>query len=300
MVTSLTPTAGSAARSLGSPSADPVSLLRENAVLAVFACLALGHLTGKLRGGPIQLGGICGTLIVFFANLNAKGLRFALLSLMEAVVVILMAIAIGKGAGLDTGTASGILAGAATESAVVGTAQEAIGKLPGITSAQATGLQAHVATAYSVCYLFGLITIVLLNSQFFPMLRRINLADACCELWENCGRGCAAAAAGGQRHEDLRRPGQGRPPHRARPAQRRRLRRTAVVGPGLPGQPRRPGPPADRPPPQGDHGRVPPRVAAVPGLNPGPRSRLSTGSSRSGCRRRTPRWSGRPCRCRRS
>lgn len=206
-----------------------MSLLRENAVLAVFACLALGYLVGKLRVGPIQLGGICGTLIIsmligaqhvsvnadvknvafalfifslgymagpqFFANLNAKGLRIGVLSLMEAVLVIVMAIVIAKAGGLDTGTAAGILAGAATESAVVGTAQEAISQLPGITASQSTQLQAHVATAYSVCYLFGLISIVLLTSQVFPMLMRINLADASRQLWEKM-----AKAAGGQTH----------------------------------------------------------------------------------------------------
>lgn len=195
-----------------------MSLLRENAVLALFVCLALGYLIGKLRVGPIQLGGICGTLIIsmligarhvsvdadvknvafalfifslgylagpqFFANLNAKGLRFGVLSLLEAVMVIGMAIGIAKVGNLDTGTASGILAGSATESAVVGTAQESIAQLPGITTAQSTALQAHVATAYSVCYLFGLISIVLLTSQFFPMLMRINLAQASRELWE--------------------------------------------------------------------------------------------------------------------
>ncbi|MFJ7279368.1 aspartate-alanine antiporter [Kitasatospora sp. NPDC098663] len=208
-----------------------MSLLRENAVLAVFTCVTLGYLIGMLRIGPIQLGGICGTLIVsmligaqnvsvnadvknvafalfifslgymagpqFFANLNIKGLRFAVLSVMEALVVVLMAIGIAKSADLDVGTASGILAGAATESAVVGTAQEAIGKLPGITAAQSSELQAHVATAYSVCYLFGLISIVLLTSQFFPMLMRINLADACRELWEKM-RGAGAGLEAGE------------------------------------------------------------------------------------------------------
>ncbi|MER5636919.1 aspartate-alanine antiporter [Kitasatospora sp. NPDC002227] len=195
-----------------------MSLLRENAVLALFACLGIGYLVGKLRVGPIQLGGICGTLIVsmligaqhvsvnsdvknvafalfifslgyiagpqFFANLNAKGLRFGVLSVLEAGVVILLALGFAKGFDLDVGTASGILAGAATESAVVGTAQEAIGKLSGITPDQSNQLQAHVATAYSVCYLFGLITIVMLTSQLFPMMLRIKLPEACRELWE--------------------------------------------------------------------------------------------------------------------
>ncbi|MFF4339185.1 aspartate-alanine antiporter [Kitasatospora sp. NPDC001540] len=195
-----------------------MSLLRENAVLALFFCLGLGYLVGKLRVGPIQLGGICGVLIVsmlvgaqnvsvnadvknvafalfifslgyiagpqFFANMNAKGLRFGVLSVMEAVVVVLMALGIAEAFDLDVGTAAGILAGAATESAAVGTAQDAIAKLPGITADQTTQLQAHVATAYSVCYLFGLISIVLLTSQLFPMLMRIKLPEASRQVWE--------------------------------------------------------------------------------------------------------------------
>ncbi|MCF2525752.1 aspartate-alanine antiporter [Yinghuangia soli] len=207
-----------------------LNLLRENAVLALFACLALGYLVGKLRVGPITLGGICGTLIVsmligaqhvsvnadvknvafalfifslgyiagpgFVANLNAKGLRFGVLSIMEAVVVVVIAVVITKVGGLDVGTGAGILAGAATESAVVGTAQEAITELSGITEQQATQLQAHVATAYSVCYLFGLITIVLLTSQLFPRLMKINLADASRELWHKMRGGDATLEEG--------------------------------------------------------------------------------------------------------
>ncbi|MFC8449758.1 aspartate-alanine antiporter [Kitasatospora sp. NPDC057223] len=202
-----------------------MSLLRENAVLALFTCLALGYLVGKLRVGPIQLGGICGTLIVamligsrhvsvnsdvknvafalfifslgymagpqFFANLNAKGLRFGILCAVEAVLVVAMAFGIAKAFDLDVGTAAGILAGAATESAVVGTAQEAIGQLGGLSADQITELQNHVAAAYSVCYLFGLVSIVLLTSQIIPMMMRIKLPEASRAVWEKMRGGDA-------------------------------------------------------------------------------------------------------------
>ncbi|GAA1947947.1 aspartate-alanine antiporter [Kitasatospora viridis] len=205
-----------------------MNLLKENPVLALFACLGLGYLVGKLRVGRITLGGICGTLIVsmligtqhvsvnsdvknvafalfifslgyiagpqFVANLNAKGLRFGVLCLIEVALVLGLAYGFAKGFNLDVGTASGILAGAATESAVVGTAQDAIGKLSGLTHDQVVEAQNHVATAYSVCYLFGLISIVLLTSQVFPMLLRINLADASRALWEKM-RGADAGLA---------------------------------------------------------------------------------------------------------
>ncbi|WP_282695510.1 aspartate-alanine antiporter [Streptomyces sp. CC208A] len=196
-----------------------MGVLRDNPELALFLCLSAGYLVGKLRVGPITLGGICGTLIVsllmgawakvtvsddvktiffalfifslgylagpqFFANLNRKSLRFFTLCLIEVVCVVGIALGLAKAFDLDVGTAAGILAGAATESAVVGTATEAIGKLSDLTQEQITQYQGHVATAYTVCYLFGLITIVIYTSQIMPMLMRINLRDASRELWE--------------------------------------------------------------------------------------------------------------------
>ncbi|WP_069884852.1 aspartate-alanine antiporter [Streptomyces luteocolor] len=196
-----------------------MGVLRDHPELALFLCLALGYLVGKLRVGPITLGGICGTLIVslllgawtevtvsddvktiffalfifalgymagpqFFANLNRKSLRFFALCGIELVSVLAIAFGLAKAFDLDVGTASGILAGAATESAVVGTATESIAKLSGLTQAQITEYQGHVATAYTVCYLFGLITIVIYTSQIMPMMLRVNLRDASRELWE--------------------------------------------------------------------------------------------------------------------
>ncbi|MFF9065193.1 aspartate-alanine antiporter [Streptomyces sp. NPDC014891] len=196
-----------------------MGVLRDNPELALFLCLSAGYLVGKLRVGPITLGGICGTLIVslllgawtkltisddvktiffalfifslgymagpqFFANLNKKSLRFFALCLIEVVCVVGIALGLAEAFDLDVGTAAGILAGAATESAVVGTATEAIGNLSDLTQEQITQYQGHVATAYTVCYLFGLITIVIYTSQIMPMMMRINLRDACRELWE--------------------------------------------------------------------------------------------------------------------
>ncbi|MFE7549976.1 aspartate-alanine antiporter [Streptomyces gardneri] len=196
-----------------------MGVLRDNPELALFLCLSAGYLVGKLRVGPITLGGICGTLIVslllgawakvtvsddvktiffalfifslgymagpqFFSNLNKKSLRYFALCLIEVVSVVGIALGLAEAFDLDVGTAAGILAGAATESAVVGTATEAIGNLSHLTQAQITQYQGHVATAYTVCYLFGLVTIVIYTSQIMPMMMRINLRDASRALWE--------------------------------------------------------------------------------------------------------------------
>ncbi|MFI6941489.1 aspartate-alanine antiporter [Streptomyces sp. NPDC050418] len=204
-----------------------MGVIKDHPEFALFISLALGYLVGKVRVGPIVLGGICGTLIVslllgawtkatvsddvktvffalfifalgymagpqFFANLNRKSLRYFALCAIEVVCVLGIAIALAKAFDLDVGTASGILAGAATESAVVGTATEAIGKLEGLTPDQITQYQGHVATAYTVCYLFGLVTIVLYTSQIMPRLLRTDLREASRELWEKM-RGASGA-----------------------------------------------------------------------------------------------------------
>ncbi|WP_322058692.1 aspartate-alanine antiporter [Paraburkholderia sp. J63] len=196
-----------------------VELLKSQPEIALFVSLALGYLIGSVRFGPISLGGVCGTLIValvlgqtgarispdlkniafalfifalgftggpqFFANVG-RGWRYGLLSIIEIVSVmtlIMIAVVVMK---LDAGTAAGLLAGAATESAVIGTASEAIAKL-GLSDAQVGTLQAHVVTAYSVSYLFGLITIVLFTSQIAPILMRVNLREEAARLFRKLG-----------------------------------------------------------------------------------------------------------------
>ncbi|MFE4632494.1 aspartate-alanine antiporter [Streptomyces sp. NPDC056773] len=215
-----------------------MGVLQDHPELALFLCLAAGYLLGKVRVGPITLGGICGTLIVslllgawakieidadvktiffalfifalgymagpqFFANLNRKSMRFFALCFIELISVLGLAYLLAKAFDLDVGTASGILAGAATESAVVGTATEAIGKLPDLTPDQISTYQGHVATAYTVCYLFGLVTIVIYTSQIMPMLLRINLADASRALWEKMRGGGAGGGLQSDEREAL-------------------------------------------------------------------------------------------------
>ncbi|MGF6264750.1 putative transport protein [Paraburkholderia youngii] len=194
-------------------------LLRSQPEIALFACLAIGYFIGSFHIGPIQLGGVCGTLIValvlgqsgariapdlkniafalfifalgftggpqFFANIG-RGWRYGLLSLIEIVSVLVLIMIAVSVLPLDVGTASGLLAGAATESAVIGTASEAIAKL-GLGDAATQRLQANIVTAYSVSYLFGLVTIVLFTSQFAPLLLRVNLREEAERVWRKLG-----------------------------------------------------------------------------------------------------------------
>lgn len=191
-------------------------------IAVLFLTVGLGYLIGKLKIGPIQLGGVCGTLIValligqtgcqmrgdlkevafalfifamgysggpqFFANLNRSSLRYIVLPIIEALLVLTIVLLAVPLFGLDAGTAAGLAAGAATESAVVGTAAEALKHL-GLADADVQRMEANIATAYTLTYLVGLISIVFFTSQVAPALLRINLRDASKALEEKLGAG---------------------------------------------------------------------------------------------------------------
>lgn len=194
-------------------------VLLKDPVVALFLALALGYLLGKLRVGPIQLGGTCGTLFIalalgqfgirispdlkdtafalfiyalgfsagpqFFANVRG-GWRYGIFSFIEvACVLVLLSVAILM-FDLDVGTAAGLFAGAATESAVVGTASEAISHLA-LSPKDLQQLQSNVATAYSLTYLFGLIAIVIFTTQIAPLLLKIDLRKEALELARKLG-----------------------------------------------------------------------------------------------------------------
>ncbi|WP_218005663.1 aspartate-alanine antiporter [Actinomadura hibisca] len=197
-------------------------LLKDLPELALFLCLALGFALGKVRFWKISLGGVAGTLIVaifvgmlgvtlndqvkniafalfiftlgfmagpsFFAHLNKSSLRYGVFTAIEVVTILAVTTVTILLLDLDVGTAAGLLAGGATESAVLGTATEAIGKL-NLPADQITTLQANVGTAYSISYICGLITIVLFTSQVAPAIMRVDLRAEAVKLWQRLGGG---------------------------------------------------------------------------------------------------------------
>ena len=77
----------------------------------------------------------------FFASIDRTTWTWGLLVVIEVVLIVVLAFLATWLFKLDVGTASGLLAGAATESAMVGTASEAIGRLglAGAGDADASG-----------------------------------------------------------------------------------------------------------------------------------------------------------------
>lgn len=185
-----------------------LSLISARPELAIFSALVVGYAIGAIKVGPFQLGGVAGTLLAalvigqigvtidpglqrfmftlfiyalgfsvapqFFASIDRRTWTWSLLVVVEVALILVVVFVAAYLFKLDVGTASGLLAGAATESALVGTASEAIGRL-GLSTTAAQALQANVATAYALSYLFGLITIVLFTSQAAPWLLGIDL-----------------------------------------------------------------------------------------------------------------------------
>lgn len=206
------------------------SFLHEQPEAALFLCLAVGFAVGRIALGPIKLGGICGTLLAallvgqlgielspvvksfafgtfifalgFMAgpqlvtSFDKSALRIATLSLTEFVCVLGVVLLASWLLGLDPGSSAGLLAGGATESAVLGTASDALAHLD-LAPEEIRRLQSNVATVYSISYLCGLVTIVLFTSQIAPRLLRIDLRTEATKLWTKLGgdaRGAGAAA----------------------------------------------------------------------------------------------------------
>jgi putative transport protein len=185
--------------------------LREQQELAVFLTLAIGFFIGRLRIGTFSLGTAVGTLLAgvaigqlniqvpavvkyvffdlflfttgykvgpqFFRALKKDALPQLAITLVLCVTCLLAAFTAAKLLGYDVGTAAGMLAGAFTESTVIGTASDAIGRLATISDAEKTRLVNNIPVAYAVTYLIGTAFIVWFLPNVGPKLMRVNLKE---------------------------------------------------------------------------------------------------------------------------
>jgi putative transport protein len=184
--------------------------LREHPELAVFLTLAIGFLIGRIRVGSFSLGMAVGTLLAgvaigqlavqvpavvkyvffdlflfttgykvgpqFFRALKKDALPQLALTLVLCITCLLAAFTAAKLLGYDMGTAAGLLAGAFTESTVIGTASDAIGRLS-ISAADKTSLTNNIPVAYAVTYLIGTAFIVWFLPNIGPKLMRVDLKE---------------------------------------------------------------------------------------------------------------------------
>jgi putative transport protein len=187
-----------------------VQALRGNPELAIFLALAIGFLIGRVKFGSFSLGIVVGTLLAgvligqldikvpaivktiffdlflfttgykvgpqFFRGLKGDALPQVALTFVLCVACLLTAFGFAKLLGYDTGTAAGLLAGAFSESTVIGTAGEAIQHLA-IPDAEKTALLNNIPVAYAVTYLVGTASLVWFLPTIGPKLMRINLRE---------------------------------------------------------------------------------------------------------------------------
>jgi putative transport protein len=187
-----------------------VTGLREHQELAIFLTLALGFFVGQLRLGSFSLGTVVGTLLAgvligqlginvppvvksvffalflfttgykvgpqFFRGLKKDALPQLAVTVVLCVTCLVTAFVAAKVFGYDMGTAAGLLAGAFTESTVIGTAGDAIGRL-NLPAAEKTALINNIPVAYAVTYLVSTAFVVWFLPNIGPKLMGVNLKE---------------------------------------------------------------------------------------------------------------------------
>lgn len=184
------------------------ALLETVPYIALFGAIGLGVLIGKPSFKGVSLGPVAGTLIAaviigqwhFDIAGPFKSIMFALFiysigyvagpgfvhafsrkawrQLVQATFIAVVALGTGLGLAytykLDLGTAVGFIAGAVTQSAIIGTASGAVQGLD-LSAAAKTALDDNIAIAYSITYLFGTLGAILIITYVGPLIARQSL-----------------------------------------------------------------------------------------------------------------------------
>ena len=201
-----------------------MNALRNHPELAIFLVLAMGFVIGRIRIGAFKVGNVVGTLIAgvligqfdikvdptvksvffslflfatgykvgpqFFRGLKKNAMPQVVLTVVLCVASLATTLVAAKLLHYDSGTAAGLMAGAFTESTVIGTASDTIDRLD-IPEAEKTRLKNNIPVAYAVTYLVGTGLVVWFLSAGAPRLLRIDLKEEARKL------AAQALAAGG-------------------------------------------------------------------------------------------------------
>jgi putative transport protein len=189
-----------------------IGILQKHPEVAFFLVLGIGYGLGKLKLGSFTLGAVTGTLLAgvvvgqfgvrvsgevkqaffllflfsigfrtgpqFFRGLKSDGLQQAALSALVATMGLVVAYGVSRLFGYDAGTAAGVIAGALTESATIGTASDAITRL-GLPTDQAAAMVNRIPVAFAVTYLIGVVGAAWFLAQLAPRLMGVNLEEEC-------------------------------------------------------------------------------------------------------------------------
>jgi len=211
-----------------------VDVFRKHPETVFFFVLGLGYLLGKISFGSFKLGAVTGTLLAgvlvgqlsvkisgdvkqcffllflfaigfrtgpqFFRGLRGGGLQQAALAAIVATTGLIVAFVVSLVLGYDVGTAGGLVAGALTESAAIGTASDAINQLS-LAAAQKQALINNIPVAFAVTYLTGVIGAAWFLAQIAPKLLGVDLAEECRKLEEQMQGGSPAGMSARHKFE---------------------------------------------------------------------------------------------------
>lgn len=187
-----------------------LNALRAHPEMAIFLTLAAGFVIGRIRVGSFKLGNVVGTLIAgvligqlnikvdpvvksvffslflfatgykvgpqFFRGLKKSAFTQVTLTIVFCVTSLVTTVVAARLLRYDSGTAAGLMAGAFTESTVIGTASDTIDKLD-VPEAEKTRMKNNIPVAYAVSYLVGTGFVVWFLSVAAPRLLRVNLKE---------------------------------------------------------------------------------------------------------------------------
>ena len=187
-----------------------IHALQSHPELALFLTLAIGYAVGKIQIGTFKVGSVTGVLITgviigqlnitidatvksvffllflfalgynagpqFFKGLKKEGIPQVIFSIIVCVIGLISTIVVGKILGYNAGQASGLGAGALTQSAVIGVAQDAISNLS-VTDIDKKAMMDFVPVGYAVTYIFGTIGCAFILSTFGPKILGVDLEE---------------------------------------------------------------------------------------------------------------------------
>jgi putative transport protein len=189
--------------------------------LALFLVIAAGYWIGSFKIGTFSFGPVTGALFAgllvgdfahvpvssmtksflfllflfgvgysvgpqFVAAMKRDGLKPMLLALVVCFTGLATAVVISKLLRLDSGFAAGLMSGALSQSAAMGTATDAVNGLA-VPEAQRALLISHIAVADAVCYIFGYAGVILFCTQIAPALLRVDLREEALKLEQSLG-----------------------------------------------------------------------------------------------------------------
>jgi putative transport protein len=213
-----------------------IGILRHHPEVTFFLVLGFGYQLGKIKLGSFTLGAVTGTLLAgvaigqlglqvsgevkqsffllflfsigfrtgpqFFRGLKSDGLQQAALSAIVATTGLAVAYVVSRLFRYDAATAAGVIAGALTESATIGTASDAIARL-GLPDAETVGMTNRIPVAFAVTYLIGVVGAAWFLAQLAPRIMGINLEEEC-RRYEQQMRGGATPVSLSRRNIEYR------------------------------------------------------------------------------------------------